>query len=240
METKLKSLANIAAELGLSKQAVYKRVNSSPDIVERLKPHTVTSGTRKYYTLQGQAFIKSLFASHQSQPEVNQRSTGSQPEETTDNSENTTNAIEESQPKVNQRSTISQPEVNQKSTFSQPEVNLKSTESQPKGTAFDMAIEALTAQLNAKDEQLKAAQDNIKDLNKHIEELTAALRTTQEQLTAAQALHAGTLQKQLTAEHEEQAHPESDELTAPEDLTPEAEQKTSIFTRLFKRSKKQR
>lgn len=229
METKLKSLANIAAELGLSKQAVYKRVNSSPDILEQLQPHTVTNGKRKYYTQQGQKIIKDLFTFRQSQLnliDVNQ----SEPETTVGNNENTANNIEERQ----QTST----EVNQSKTTevnaSEPETttDTQSGAGSP-GTAFNTAIEALTAQLNVKDEQLRAAQ-------KHIEELTAALRTTQEQLTAAQALHAGTLQKQLTAEHEEQAHPESDELTAPEDLTPEAEQKTSIFTRLFKRSKKQR
>lgn len=257
MNTDLKSLAQIAAECHVTKQAAYKRVNGSPDILERLQPHTVTSGTRKYYTLQGQAFIKALFTSHQSQPEVNQRSTESQPEGTAENNENTTNAIEESQPEVNQRSTISQPAVNQKSTESQPNGATQSGAGSP-GTAFNTAIEALTAQLNAKDEQLKAAQDNIKDLNKHIEELTNALTCSQEQqraltealtaaqqsITAAQALHAGTLQERLTVNEEPQGDPdpvtvppnkEHSEGEAPADPAEEPAPKKSFFARLFKR-----
>lgn len=54
-----------------------------------------------------------------------------------------------------------------------------------------MAIEALTSQLAVKDEQI-AAKD------RQIETLTEALKAAQQTANAAQALHAGTLQKELT------------------------------------------
>lgn len=214
MSNELKSLAGIAEELELSKQAVYKRVNGSPDVLELLQPHTITNGTRKYYTLQGQQIIKGLFIVNQGQlksTEVNQ----SQPEES---SENKKNVIDRSQLKstvVNQGQPV---EVNQS--------QLKSTTD----TATTAAIEALTQQLQVKDEQLKAAQA-------HIEELTKALTISQEQqrslteaLTAAQALHAGTIQQQLITEHEEQ-----DEIT--KDITEEQEpqKQLSLLKRIFKK-----
>lgn len=236
METKLKSLAQIAAELELSRQAVYKRVNSSPDILEQLQPYTVTNGKRKYYTLHGQQIIKDLFLFRQSQlnvSDVNQ----SEPETTTENSENTEKAIEESNSKsitVNQRQAT--------------EVNSK----QPTETV-QAAITALQQQLTVMDEQLKTKDKQMSELQRQIEQLTAALTSSQQQnreltetlkdttdklttaLSQQQALHAGTIQQQL-----EQHEPDSelDLPTAPEReiIHEEPEpKKGSFFKRLFRR-----
>lgn len=64
--------------------------------------------------------------------------------------------------------------------------------------SLSSTVAALTQQLTTKDEQIKAK-------DKQIEQLTAALQSSQEQqaalvtaLTAAQALHAGTIQERLT------------------------------------------
>lgn len=254
MNNDLKSLAQIAAECNVTKQAAYKRVNGSPDILERLQPHTVTSGTRKYYTLQGQAFIKALFTSHQSQPEVNQRSTRSQPEKTAENIENTTNAIKESQPEVNQRSTNSQPLVNSKSTESQPE----GTDTQSGAGASDTANASKNnTAIAALEKQLEVLQQQLQVKDKQISELTTALACSQEQqraltealtaaqqsITAAQALHAGTLQERLTVNEEQgEARPDPETVTAQTSKEhSEGEQpaedppKKSLFARLFKR-----
>lgn len=86
-------------------------------------------------------------------------------------------------------------------------------------------IEALKQQLTVKDEQL-AAKD------KQLIDLTAALKSSQEQhkaltdaLTAAQALHAGTIQERLTV-----AQDQSEEETV---IKKEEPQKRGIFKRLF-------
>lgn len=93
-------------------------------------------------------------------------------------------------------------------------------------------IEALRQQLTVKDEQL-AAKD------KQLIDLTAALKSSQEQhkaltdaLTAAQALHAGTIQERLTVSQEQ-----SEEETV---IKKEEPQKRGIFKRIFgkKRSSK--
>lgn len=90
-------------------------------------------------------------------------------------------------------------------------------------------IEALRQQLTVKDEQL-AAKD------KQLIDLTAALKSSQEQhkaltdaLTAAQALHAGTIQERLTV-----AQDQSEE----EPVTEKKEQhKQSFLERLFRKKK---
>ncbi len=88
-------------------------------------------------------------------------------------------------------------------------------------------IEALRQQLAVKDEQL-AAKD------KQIEDLTAILRSSQEQqktlteaLTAAQALHAGTLKERLTI-----AQDQSEDISAVEEEKEEYE-KHRFFGWLF-------
>ena len=209
MNDNLKSLAQIAAELELTKQAVYKRVNSSPDVLERLQAHTITNGKRKYYTLHGQKIIKDLFPLQQSQQNSINGESG-EPKATTENDGNTAKSIEGSQP----QSTI----VNRSQ---QTKVNSE----QPTETA-QAAIAALEQQLEVLQQQLE-----IKD--KQIEQLTDALSNTTTALTAAQALHAGTIQQQLTTEQQPQS--ELDVPTDPEGQEEQPAPKKSLFARLFKR-----
>ena len=66
---------------------------------------------------------------------------------------------------------------------------------------LESQITILQEQLTVKDSQIAAQQDQIKQLTESLHDTTAAL-------TAAQALHAGTIQQQLTdkqASHEGQA-----------------------------------
>ena len=250
MNTDLKSLAKIAEELQITRQAVYKRVNGSAEIKEQLKPHTVTNGARVYYTPQGQEIIKRLFvfcqptATNDNQCEANVNQC--EQDKTTGNSTNNNSECEAMVTDDNQCEQNDN-QCEPKGTDTQSGAGAATT------AAFNTAIEALTAQLNAKDEQLKAAQDNIKDLNKHIEELTNALTCSQEQqralteaLTAAQALHAGTLQERLTVNEEQgEAKPDPDPeavTVTPNKTDSEGEQpaedpapKKSFFARLFKR-----
>ena len=101
-------------------------------------------------------------------------------------------------------------------------------------------IETLRQQLTVKDEQL-AAKD------KQIGDLTAALLSSQEQhkaltdaLTAAQALHAGTIQERLTAQadnSEGQSEVMAAETVSDETRKPSQEQQEhkGFFARIFGR-----
>ena len=98
-------------------------------------------------------------------------------------------------------------------------------------------IEALRQQLSVKDEQL-AAKD------KQIGDLTAALLSSQEQhkaltdaLTAAQALHAGTIQERLTVQADSSEDKSevvaSDTATSSEEVQEQTPRKRGFFARLF-------
>lgn len=73
----------------------------------------------------------------------------------------------------------------------------------------DIAINALTEQLKEKDKQLAEKDKQLEALNQQLAALTNALASAQEaqtrlteSLAAEQALHAGTIQKQLTMQDE--------------------------------------
>lgn len=73
----------------------------------------------------------------------------------------------------------------------------------------DTAINALTEQLKEKDKQLAEKDKQLEALNQQLAALTNALASAQEaqtrlteSLAAEQALHAGTIQKQLTMQDE--------------------------------------
>lgn len=58
----LKTISQIAAELGVTRQAVYQRIKSA-ELSTRLQPFTVKQNNTKVYTLQGQELIKQAFSS---------------------------------------------------------------------------------------------------------------------------------------------------------------------------------
>lgn len=86
---------------------------------------------------------------------------------------------------------------------------------------FDAVIEMLQKELEIKNEQ-------IKELNERLSECSAALLAAQQTAQAAQALHAGTIQQQLTdgAADLEQEQPQADVVSG---------EKKGWFIRLFGR-----
>ncbi|MBQ5563032.1 MAG: hypothetical protein IIT39_06570 [Clostridia bacterium] len=86
-------------------------------------------------------------------------------------------------------------------------------------------LSILNKQLSVKDEQIKLLQEQLIAKDVQIGQVTTAMESMATALTAAQALHAGTIQKQLT-EHSETA----DQLS---DCREQPKQKQSFFSRLF-------
>ena len=89
---------------------------------------------------------------------------------------------------------------------------------------LEKQLALLNEQLAFKDEQIKDYRQQIKSYQEQILILTQSLHDATTALTVAQALHAGTIQKQLT-EHSESIEPSSE----PE----QPKQKQSLFSRLF-------
>ena len=92
-------------------------------------------------------------------------------------------------------------------------------------------LSILSQQLTVKDNQIQVLQDQLiaKDnqiqiLQEQIGQLTAAMESMATALTGAQALHAGTIQKQLTG-HNDRVEQSSDQ--------EQPKQKQGFFSRLF-------
>ena len=235
----LKSLAKIAEELQITRQAIYKRVNSSTEIQEQLKQYTVNNGSRVYYTPQGQELIKRLFVfkyqpnetiDNQCKQNVNQC-------ETIKTAENSGNNNIECEPMATNKNQCKQNVKQSEPEETAPHEGAAASPLHDLQTAA--IIDTLTEQLKNKDRQLeeyaatlKAAQEQqqtlaeaLKAAQEQNNELTLTLKETTEKLTTAltqqQALHAGTLQQQLTSTatgeplpHDltEEPHPESEKV----------------------------
>lgn len=83
--------------------------------------------------------------------------------------------------------------------------------------------EALQQQISIQNQTIESQRKQINDYSDRLRETSAALTQTAEALQAAQALHAGTIQKQLNAASEG------------EEQTETTETKKSFFARIFKK-----
>ena len=94
-------------------------------------------------------------------------------------------------------------------------------------TSETVLISMLQKELDRKDAQLSAKDEQIRELNVRLSECSAALLAAQETARAAQALHAGTMQQQLTGEEDRAADSGTEEQAVPN--------KRRWFSRFFRR-----
>jgi predicted DNA-binding protein YlxM (UPF0122 family) len=111
------------------------------------------------------------------------------------------------------------------------------------GEKADIAtIEMFKDTLKSLQEQLAVKDDQIRERDKQISDLTAMLQEEREErkqlttaLTAAQALHAGTIQQQLGHHEPDPDLQAQEEQPAKEPAEDPSKKKLSFFQRLFKR-----
>jgi predicted DNA binding protein len=87
-------------------------------------------------------------------------------------------------------------------------------------------LSILNKQLSVKDEQIKLLQEQLIAKDVQIGQVTTAMESMATALTAEQALHAGTIRKQLT---------EYSTIESSSDETEQPKQKQGLFLRLFGR-----
>ena len=198
-----KTIKQVAAELNVSKPTVAKAIEQCG-----LSDALIRVGNRFELSDEQVEMIKSQISPIGDSPKTQTET------ETTQNSQSV-------QADKSQKTEIETPKSQDNSQIMQKSV-IELLEGQ---------LEALQQQLTVKDEQL-AAKD------KQLADLTAALLSAQEQhkaltdaLTAAQALHAGTIQERLTVAEQ----PSSDEVTVPVGEAPSEQppKKRGFFARLF-------
>ena len=209
-----KTIKQVADELGVSKQAVWQRVKRTKELADMLAEHSRTVNGRVYIDEDLEQRIKTLYSSIRvDETSVNK---GRDVDETTarvcETSVNKGRDVDETAPAVD-------------------ETSVNTADSKLLDT-LQQTVSMLQQQLLAKDKQ--------------IDDLTAMLKASQEQqatlasaLTAAQALHAGTIQDRLTehAGSTEDLAEDNDSLSDQEKAPEAPEKKLGLFARIFGKKK---
>ena len=211
-----KTIKEIAEEIGVSKQAVFKKIKQVPLSTEIEKFISTVDG-KKLVSVDGENLIKQAFQRKQKTANVNVDAKDDGKDDgkmftVGSNAGNTVDGI---------------PFASQ-----ERENTLVAT--------FQTAIDALTSQLEAKDQQLAAKDRQLEEKDKQlerqtktIEELATSLAVAQHTAQAAQALHAGTIQRQIEDVPIIQAEELKVVKETAEKIMPEYEKRRSIFSRIF-------
>ena len=192
MEMTIKQLAN---ELKVGKTTI-NRVIAQLDLQDKLHK----TGNR-YMLSETQIEQIKLKISHQSNHET---------EPIKQKSNQTSHETEPNTPKTNQSNHENEPKPHQSNQMHQSSQDLQLSILDRQLTVKDNQIQILQDQLISKDNQIAEKDRQIKLLQEQITQLTNAMENLTTALTAEQALHAGTIQKQL-AEHSAMEESESEQ-----------------------------
>lgn len=207
MEMTIKQLAN---ELKVGKTTI-NRVIAQLDLQDKL--HKIGN---RYVLTESQIEQIKLTISHQSHHET---------APIKQESNQTNHETEPTTPKTNQsnhENELTEPKLHQSNQMHQSNQDLQLSILDRQLETKDIQIQMLQKQLETKDYQITEKDRQIRLLQEQISQLTSSMDNLATALSAAQALHAGTIQKQLV-EH-----------SAMEEVEPEQpKQKKSIFSRFF-------
>lgn len=200
-----KTIKEIAEELGVSKQAVFKKIKQVPLSTEIEKFISTVNG-KKLVSVDGEILIKQAFQRKQKRK---QKTVDVNVDAKDDGKKFTVGDMVDGIPSKSQE---------QENTLA---------------AAFQTAIDVLTRQLEEKDRQLAEKDKLLEWQTKTIEELATSLAVAQHTAQAAQALHAGTLQRQIEDVPIMQAEEMKVATETAEEIMPEYEKRRSIFSRIF-------
>lgn len=162
MNDELKTIAQIAQDLNVSRQAVYKKLKKNPDLTTSLQPYTTTKGKLTVYDSQGQELIKQAFQNQPVNHADNQR-------------------VNQSVTSDNQMLTSLQ----QQNSLLQSELDVLKTQLTDK----DNQINLLKSQIADRDKTIASLQADKDKLNARLDKAEDNISSLSTALTAAQALH---------------------------------------------------
>lgn len=244
MSDELKTIAQIAQELNVSRQAVYGKLKSA-ELSRALQHETVRKGNVNLYTVKAQKLISQTFSSIMNQGETSKfDSMSSEIDSLTSQLDSLTSELTQSKEQL--QSTMQQLEDKCTELRAKEQNFTELTESKAK---LQSELDVLKAQLTDKDNQINLLQSQIADREKTIDSLQADKAKLNERLdkaetnisnlttalTAAQALHGMDKQQAVIDVKADDESSEPSKTTAP-DQTPDAPpQKLSFFQRIFRR-----
>lgn len=209
-----KTIKQVADELGVSKQAVWQRVKRTKDLADMLAEHSRTVNGRIYIDEELEQSIKALYSSIR----------------VDETSVNNGRDVGETFARVDETNVNKEADVCETAP-AVDETSVNTADSKLLDT-LQQTVSLLQQQLLAKDKQ--------------IDDLTAMLKASQEQqatlasaLTAAQALHAGTIQDRLTehAGSSEDLTEDNGSLADQGKAQEVPEKKLGLFARIFGKKK---
>ena len=231
-----KTIRQIADEIGVTRQAIYKKFKLHSAIANNIKAYSFTVDRVKYYTTEGEKIIKSLFTNNYDVPQ--ETVDVSTEQFTSDNL--TTDQVDRLTHQLTDELTGLQDDKTQiKSVFS---------DSSTQQTTADVSTEQLTsvnlttakvdrlthqltvlfsAQLTTKDKQLEEKDRQLAEKDKQIALLMEQTNNLTQALQAAQALAAADKQQLLL-----QAGKQNEQL---ENTQKQETAKKSFFSRIFRK-----
>ncbi len=239
--TDLKTIAQIAAELNVSRQAVYGKLKSA-ELSKALQSETVRKGNVKLYTVKAQKLIAQTFPAVIGREETSKiDSMTSEIDSLTNRLNSVTNELTKSKEQL--QSTTKQlddkcTELQAKErdfaelTESKAKIQFEVDVLKAQLTDKENQISLLQSQIIDKDNQLKELKTDKEKLNNRLDKAETNISNLTTALTAAQALHG--MDKQQVAIEVNQANGSEPAEPETQDQIP---QKQSFFQRLFKRSK---
>lgn len=181
-----KSIKQIADEIGVSKQAVFKKIKREP-LSTSLQQFISTVDGRLMVSVDGEKIIKQAFYSADM---ANKDEVSEQTKQTLKNEIDDNQLTFDAEVHDNQFIVDGAVDDNQPSTINQVKEYKTSQDIENIITVLENTVETLKNQLEIKDAQ--------------IEKLTDALVAAQQTAAAAQVLHAGTMQQQITTTQDTQ------------------------------------
>ena len=236
-----KTIRQIADEIGVTRQAIYKKFKLNSAVADSLKAHSFTVDKVKYYTADGEKIIKSMFSDNSDTPKgtVNLSTKQLTDKLTRDNL--TTNQVDRLSDKL---SGLQDNKTPKKSAFSANDtpkgtVNLSTEQLTDKLThdnlttsQVDRLTDLFSAQLTAKDKQIEEKDKQLLEKDRQLAEKDKQIAMLMEQsnnltqaLQAAQALAAAD-KKQLLLQSGQQNE-------QPENPDPSENMKKGFFRKIF-------
>ena len=231
-----KTIRQIADEIGVTRQAIYKKFKLHSAIANNIKAYSFTVDRVKYYTAEGEKIIKSLFTNNYDVP---QETADVSTEQFTSDNLTTAQVDRLTHQLTDELTGLQDDKTRIKSVFS---------DSSTQQTTADVSTEQLTsvnlttakvdrlthqltvlfsAQLTTKDKQLEEKDRQLAEKDKQIALLMEQTNNLTQALQAAQALAAADKQQLLL-----QAGKQNEQL---ENTQKQETAKKSFFSRIFRK-----
>ena len=202
-----KTIKDISIELGVSKQSVWQRIKRDPNLSAMLQDHSKT--------LNRTVMVDDIFENRIKQIYLTQTvdvNTDTHVDDVDVNADPHVDDVD-----VNTDTHVDDVDVNVSFQLSLLETQISILKEQ---------LSIVNNQLAIKDNQIRMLQEQLAAKDTQIIQITSAMESTASALNAAQALHAGTIQRQIAEQSS------SRENAAPDDPE-QPKQKQGFFSRLF-------